>query len=147
MNKNSLILLRIVYCTHLLTAVLLVAIFELQLLPTGMLAHDAATTYAMEMAGVVLTIISIPVALKMLNFPKFRALLKQQPERYTSFSLIRLSILGAPLLYDTLAYYFTGLDATLGYLGLMVVVAFLFVWPSRGKMEYECDINYSKDEK
>jgi hypothetical protein len=52
-----------------------------------------------------------------------------------------------PLIYNTTFYYLLGEDATLGYLALMTVIAFFFIWPSRGKMDYEMERAKEQQEK
>ena len=141
MNKQTLNLLRAVYCVILLQAALLVIIFETGLLPVGTQAYDSQVNYMVEMTGLILTIVCIPLALKMMHFSRIKELLHQQPRKYQLLSITRLALLGVPLLFDVLAYYLLGFDATLGYLALMIVVAFLFIWPSKDKMEYECGNN------
>ena len=139
MNKKNLSLLRALYCIFLLQAALLVLIYETEMLPVGTQAYDSKANYLVEMSGLLLTIICIPLALKLMNFSWVKKMLRQQPQKYLLLCIIRLGLLGVPLLFDVLAYYLLGLDATLGYLALMIVVAFLFIWPSQEKMEYECN--------
>ena len=44
------------------------------------------------------------------------------------------------------AYYLLGCEPTCGYLALMCVVAFFFIWPSEDKMLYERAIDEPKQE-
>ena len=143
MNTQQLNILRSTYLVALTTAILLIIIFEVGLLPTGTRVYDSMSNYTCEMIGVFLTIISIPVALKLMSLGRIKRLLSDYQDKYFTFSVVRISLLTVPLLYDTAFYYLLGEDATLGYLALMAVVAFLFIWPSRGKMEYELE-NASK---
>lgn len=147
MNKYHLLLLRLCFCGELLTAALIVLIFESGLLPAGELAHDAQAIYLAEMAGVCLTIISIPLAMKFMKFTAVRKALTARPQSYTTYSLLRLMILSVPLLVNTLFYYMTGFDATLGYLAIIMLIPYLFVWPSRARWEDECPTENSRYEK
>lgn len=147
MEQKIIKLLRYTFVSIVLTAVLLVVIYEAGLLLPGDLAADGQAIYAMEMVGVGLTIVSIPLALKWMTFGWVRNALAEGPEKYLLHALLRQTMLSVPLLYDTLTYYLLGSDPTMGYLGLMTLVAMLFVWPSRGRMEYETRQDYRNDEK
>lgn len=146
MIQKKINILRAIYLGVLMVALLIVVAFETALLPIGTQAADSAQNYILEMTGVVLTLIAIPLALRLMNFTCIKRQLHEHPERYFPLSLLRISILGVALLFDVVTYYLSGLDATLGYLGLMVVVGMLFAWPSQGKMEYECATEESQDE-
>jgi len=143
--KNIITGLRIIYFSVLLTAGLIVLLFETNLLVGGG-PLDPGTLYIVQMAGVLMTIVSIPVALKLMTFSKVRSQVKENEPRYCLWSIIRLGMLSVPLFYNVLMYYFLGFETTFAYLALMCLVPFLFVWPSRGKMEYECQFPYDKDE-
>ncbi|MBR1790959.1 MAG: hypothetical protein IJ754_04290 [Bacteroidaceae bacterium] len=147
MNNKQLNILRSTYLFALMTAIVLIIIFEVGLLPIGTRAYDSMSNYTCEMIGVFLTIICIPVALKLMSFGWIKRQLSIQPDKYFTLSIVRISLLTVPLLYDTIFYYLLGEDATLGYLALMDVIAFLFIWPSQGKMEYELENANKQQEK
>lgn len=147
MNKNHLLILRLSFCCELLIAAMYVVFFESGLLPAGLLAHDTQAIYLAEMAGVCLTIISIPLALKFMKFKAIRRALSSNPQHYTTFCLLRLWMLTVPLWTNILLYYMTGFDTTLGYLAIMMLIPYFFVWPSRGREEDECPTENSHYEK
>ena len=146
-NRKLMTLLRVAYCTSLAIAAMIVVFYETHILTAGTRAYDSQSNYKAEMIGVVLTIVAIPLALKLMSFKKVKALVYQQPKKYLKVSAFRIALLALTLIYNVLTYYLQGFDATLGYLALMVVVAFLFIWPSEGKMEYECGSTLNSDEK
>lgn len=139
-------ILRITYFAALLTAAGLVFIFETGMLPEGDLGADEVFAYWLSMAGVALTIILLPLSLRLM---KFKAVMKSVAEsemNYTRWSLIRIAMLTIPLLYNTLCYYLTGCVTTFAYMALMVAVGFMFIWPSRDRMTYERELLYSQEE-
>ncbi len=139
-------LLRITYCIELLTAVCIAVIFETGLLPEGDWAADEVLNYWLSMAGVTLTIILLPLSLRLMKFEKVKQYVAESEMNYVRCSLVRIAMLGVPLLFNTLCYYFTGCETTYAYMALMAVVCFLFIWPSKDKMNYERENHYTQDE-
>lgn len=82
-------------------------------------------------------IILLPLALRLMKFKRVKESVAQSEQNYERWALIRIVLLGIPLLYNVLCYYLTGCEPTYGYMALMAAVCFLFIWPSRDKMEYE----------
>ena len=135
--QNTTLLLRIVYCSELFTALLLAVLFETDFLPAGTMAIDEGQEYVFNMLGVILTIIGLPLALKLMTFKRVRAQIQQNEQNYLQWALIRLMLLNVPLIYNEILYYVTGFNTSCGYLALICVVGFCFVWPSKEKMLYE----------
>ena len=143
---NTIQFLRALFFGELLTAALLAVIFETGMLASSQLAEPDGRAYILEIAGVGLTVVSIPLAMKLMHFETVRRAVKDDEARYRTWSCLRLVILFGSLIYNLLMYYLLGFDVTCGYLALMTVVAFFFVWPSRGKMEYESKLSYPQNE-
>ena len=121
--------LRITYICELLTSALLAVIFETGLLEGGQLADNPQTAYVLEIIGIVLALVCIPLAMKLFHFEKVSQAVNTDDLAFTRWSTYRLCLLGLPLLYNTLMYYLLGFDVTCGYLALMSVVPFIFIWP------------------
>ncbi len=144
---NTTKILRLFFAAEILAPILVAIIFESGLVELDSLSgSDALVTYCMQMVGIVLTIGIIPFALKMmkLSFVKRRIQLSEQ--EYCRWSIIRIAILAVPLFYNTLAYYLLEFEPTCGYLALIVLVAFCFVWPSDGRMRQERELIYDQEE-
>lgn len=138
--------LRITYCIELLTAVCFAVIFETGLLPEGDWAADEVLNYWLSMAGVALTIILLPLSLRLMKFEKVKQYVAESEMNYVRCSVVRIVMLGVPLLYNTLCYYLTGCVPTYAYMALMAAVCFLFIWPSHDRMTYERELLYSQEE-
>lgn len=139
-------ILRITYIVSLLTAAIITVLGETGLMPSGVLDLDPQETYIIEIVCALFTIVCIPLAMKLLNFKRVREQVKGNPQRYTAWSIIRISMLQTPLILCLLMYYLMGFDTNCAYLALMVLVAYVFIWPSRGRMEYECELSYPQNE-
>ena len=137
--------LRFIYCAELLIAALIAILYEAGLIAEGTLAGNDLRTYWMSIVGIALTIVLVPVAMRLMKFKRVNNAVVQDEAAYYHWSIVRFALLGLPLLYNTLCYYLLGCETTCGYLALMVVVAFLFVWPSMDKMEYEREGGMNND--
>lgn len=143
---NSIKLLRIVFFSGLLAAGLLVLLFETEMLESGALTGDEQTAYWLGIVGVALTIIAIPTALKLMTWKRVKADVKQSEQSYVRWSILRLLMLTTPFLYNLLVYYLLGCEPTYAYMALMLLLVFLFVWPSQDKMNYERELDKQEKE-
>lgn len=138
-KMNIIKILQFIYCFELLMGVFLAVMFETETVPTGILATDGSLAYTMELIGVAVCILSIPLALKLLSFRAIKAQVANSKRLYFKWSACRIFILSISLIYNLLIYYLFGCNPTCGYLALMSATAFLFIWPSHDKMAYECE--------
>lgn len=139
--------LRIFFAAEILTPILLAIVFETALVEMDShLVDEPLVTYWMQMAGIVLTISAIPFALKMMKLAYVKRRIQTSELEYCRWSIIRIAILGVPLIFNTLAYYLLEFDPTCGYLALIVLVAFCFVWPTDGRMRQERELIYDQEE-
>ena len=89
------------------------------------------------MTGIALTVIVIPLSLKWMTLRRVKVAIKDSEEAYRMHYSLRLYMLSLTLIYHIILYFMSGCEPTFGYMALMVVVAYLFVWPSEDKMRYE----------
>ena len=146
MEKNIIKFLRCFFISCLAAALTIALAFEAQLLEPGIMVGHELANYWMSIIGVAMILINLPAALKLMKFEKVRKEVTASAEAYRKWSILRLSILQTPLLFNVLCYYLFGCEPTYGYMALMALVAHLFVWPSRDKMIYERDLNYTQEE-
>lgn len=143
---NTIKFLRIALCAEFLTIALIIVLFETNVIEPGMLAGDDLANYWMSIVGVAMVIVTIPLALRLMKNKRIKESVAKSEENYLRWSLIRIALLEAPLIYNILCYYLLGCEPTFGYMALMTAVAFIFVWPSKDKMAYEREVEYSQDE-
>lgn len=129
--------LRTIYCTGLLIAVCIAVIFETGLFPEGSVATNEVLHYWLSLVGVGMTIILLPLALRLMKFGFVKKSVVASETNYMRWSIIRIAMLCVPLLYNLICYYATGCEPTFIYMALMAAVCFLFIWPSNDKMMYE----------
>jgi hypothetical protein len=126
-------------------AVLLLVIFETGLADQGLLAGvnngmEFAITTVMEL----LTIASIPLALRLFKFKKVDADLQQRhAEALSKWGVMRLAMLELPLLFNILCYELF-LNTTFGYMAVITALCLPLVWPSSDRCAAESYLTESE---
>ncbi len=118
---------------------LLIAIsFETGIITEGGLtgASDGQTEFSATMLMELITLCSIPVALRLFKFKAIEARLKDSPRQLLRFGSVRILMLGAPMAINLLLYYLF-LSATFGYMTLILFLAMTFVYPSESRCQNE----------
>lgn len=127
------------WCLCVLTAVL----YEVDVLPQGALSDDVRTGYTMQVAGILLTVLLIPLSLRMFHLSKTRYVSKlpvmDALKSYRRWSEVRLCLLLVPALLNISVYYWTMDTAGLLCAG-MVLLASLFCVPGRNRLRSELDL-------
>ncbi len=121
--------------TALLAVCLLVAAAgEFGILPLGIVPEDYV--YNMQIVACVLTVVCVPVALKLLSWRRVRCCVANDPEEYCLWATKRLLMIYIPMLVDIALHYLL-MDMSPFYLALICAVAVLYVWPSKVRMRQE----------
>jgi len=96
----------------------------------GDLAGEAQTEFVFTFVMELVTLGCAFLSLRLFKFGKVKNdLVSRKALALKKWGIIRLFLLGAPLLLDTLLYY-TYMKATFGYLALILVLCLPFVYPS-----------------
>ena len=118
------------YVAQVALALVAVAVFELDLLPVGVMAHDKQSDFVLTF---VMELMSLGGAFLGLRLFKFKVihddLVKRQEKAMWKWGMTRLLILEAPMVVDTLLYY-TYMNTTYGYLAIILLLCLPFVFPS-----------------
>lgn len=119
----------IAFAAPIILSLLMVALFETDVLPCGLLEGQAEFLTAVTMELV--TIMAIPVALKMFRL-KFIATRLTTPRALMRWGLLRLLLLGVPMVVNALSYYLF-MSAAFGYLGIILLLCMVFVTPTKAR--------------
>lgn len=129
---------------------LLIALYETDVLPQGMMVGDARMEYILQTAGILLAMGLIPVSLRLFGLSLTRYVktmpLPEALKSYRRWSEVRLGLLLAPALFNLSVYYWT-LDLTGMLCAGMLLVASLFCVPGRERLLMELDLNREEGEK
>ncbi len=140
---NLLSTLKIEYSLFWVGALCLIPLYESNLLQEGIYAGDKLMEYILYTIGILLSVIFIPLALKLFSVSLNKRLpnlsIDEALKSYKKWSEIRLALLFIPTILNISFYYMT--MQTTGLLcASMALVASLFCVPNRNKIITELDI-------
>lgn len=121
------------YIAQIALALVVVVLFELDVLPVGVMADDKQSDFIYT---ALMEIVSLGAAFLGLRLFKFKAihddLVKRQEKAMWKWGMARLIILEAPMVIDTLLYYIY-MNTTYGYLAIIMLLTLPFVFPSENR--------------
>ena len=121
------------YIAQIVIALVIIVLFETDVLPTGIKADDKQSDFVLT---ALMEIISLGAAFFGLRLFKFKAihndLVSRKETAMWKWGMARLIILEAPMVINTLLYYIY-MNTTYGYLGIMLLLCLPFVFPSAGR--------------
>lgn len=136
--------LKIEYIVFWVLVILTLALYELDVLPQGILIDDAHTSYMLEVLGVLLTVCLIPFSLRLFNLSLVHLVKQRALESalisYRRWSEIRLALLLAPALVNLSVYYWT-LETTGLLCSAMVMLASFFCVPGMKRLRSELNLD------
>ena len=135
------------YFAQIVIALVIIVLFETDVLPTGIKADDKQSDFVLT---ALMEIISLGAAFFGLRLFKFKAihndLVSRKETAMWKWGMARLIILEAPMVINTLLYYIY-MNTTYGYLGIMLLLCLPFVFPSVGRCLAETTEEEVKSEK
>ncbi len=122
---------------------ILVALFEAEWLPVGLLEHEDQWVYYLQIAGVLVALAAIPASLKFFHVQVGRLKgLSIGPvrilRRYVLLSYLRIGGLAFPILFNLVLYYLS-LNRAPAFMALITLLATIFCIPSEERLRYELD--------
>ena len=121
------------YVGIILLALLLVLLFETGVMESGRLAGSNQSEFIATAAMELLSLGGAFLGLRLFKFSAIHQQLRaQQSPALLRFGLLRLAVIGIPMLCDTLFYYMY-MNPTFGYLAIMLLLCLPFVCPSMSR--------------
>ena len=117
-------------------SIVLVALFETDLLPCGMMKGiDASGEFVVATAMELVTLCVVPLALRLF---RFRCVSKRLTDARAllCWGFIRMLMLCVPMVVNTLLYY-VYMNVAFGYMGIVLLISLAFVWPTKSRCESE----------
>ena len=94
------------FCTALGLSLLVVVLFETDLLPVGLLVGDKSSEFVPATVMELLTLCTIPLALRLFRFRRVSAQLKTAPKRaLLCWGTFRMLLICVPMMANCLLYY------------------------------------------
>lgn len=136
--------LMVFYIAQIVFAIVFVVLFELDLLPAGIMAEDKQSDFVLT---ALMEIVSLGAAFLGLRLFKFQTihkdLVNRKEKAMWKWGMTRLLILEAPMVVDTLLYYIY-MNTTFGYLAIILLLCLPFVFPSLTRCEDETEYSHSQ---
>ena len=138
--KRTQKLLMSTFATFVAVTLVIAALFESDLLPTGILKDDVGSdefwaATIMEL----LTLCIIPVSLRLFKFGAVSRRLVSA-ESLLKYGMVRMLMLCLPMLANTLLYYLY-MNVAFGYMAIIVFLCLAFVLPTKTRCESEASAN------
>ena len=122
-----------VFRVFIAVALLLVALFETETLPIGIMEGREQVEFGLVFFMELITVCLIPLALRLFKFKKVEADLKRHGAvALRKWGILRLLMLLLPLMKNTLLYYLF-MNTTFGYMAIIVLLTTPFVYPSMSR--------------
>lgn len=131
--KKTVNILRTLFIASVGIAVVVAALYELDILPSGVLADRPQDEFLCTIAMELVTIVFIPIALRLFKTKDVdRRLDEGDIKTFKTWSIVRILMITVPLLMNTLLYYIF-MNTTFGYMALILLICLPFIYPETRK--------------
>lgn len=130
------------YIFFIVVAVIITVLCENDIIHNGIFADNKQAEFISLSIMELVTIISIPVSMKLPNIKKVKEHIKANPDKnILRWGTLRLNLIGIPLIINTLLYYFY-MHVAFGYMAIIGLICLAFIYPGK-----EIHINESSENK
>ena len=131
--KKTVNILRTLFIASVGIAVVVAALYELDILPSGVLAYRPQDEFLCTIAMELVTIVFIPIALRLFKTKDVdRRLDEGDIKTFKTWSIVRILMITVPLLMNTLLYYIF-MNTAFGYMALILLICLPFIYPATRK--------------
>jgi len=131
--KKTQTLLMAIFVISLALCLLMVILFESNILATGGLTSDKQTEFLLTTLMELTTLGSVFLALRLFKFEKIhRDLCTRKEAALQKWGILRLLLLIGPMMINTLLYYLF-MNPTFGYMAIIELLCLPFVFPSMNR--------------
>ena len=125
--------LKIIFWSGLISAALIVILFETGVIETGLLESGSKGEFILLTIMELFTIGAIPLALYLFKIKRIqRDLYERREKALQQWGLMRMNLLSQPLFINTLLYYLY-MNVSFGYLAIILFICLFFIYPSEGR--------------
>ncbi len=126
-----------VFCIPVLLCLLMVLLYETELLEPGISGAGGVKEYYWVGAMELVTICTIPLALRLLKFGFVcRAIVAAPESGLKRWGICRLLMIGVPMMVNTFLYY-QFMNVAFGYMAIIGLLSLAFVYPSETRCQQE----------
>ena len=135
--KETRNLLMTLFCIPIGYVVAVAIVFETNIFESGIYADDKNVEFMMTAVMELLTLGTVFLALRLFKFNKVHDdLVARKYAALKKWGLLRLLMLGLPMMYNTYLYYMF-MNTTFGYMTIIQMLCMPFMYPSKSRCEAE----------
>ncbi len=135
--KRTMKVLRVELFASILASLLLVALFEADALPCGVLCGGGNAEFILACIMELLTICLVPLSLWLFKVGRIgRDLRSRRGAALLRWGTIRMMMLCLPMVSNTLLYYLF-MNVAFGYMAIIGLISLAFIYPGRARCEAE----------
>ena len=141
--KQTQRLLMILFITSIVLPLAMVVLFETGIIATGIMAGETQSEFLLTSTMELVTLAFAFLSLRLFKFGRIHAdLVNRQEKALLKWGYLRLLLIQAPLVINTLLYYLY-MNPTFGYLAIILALCLPFVYPSMDR----CMAEVSEEQK
>lgn len=128
--KETKKILMTTYIALIVLTLVIVVCYETDMMESGVLSESKQTEFIAVTMMELATLSSAFLALRLFKFKKIHeSLIKLKEKALLQWGLLRIALLGVPMAVNTYLYYMY-MNATFGYLAIILLLCLPFVFPS-----------------
>ena len=137
--KETRNLLMTLFCIPIGYVVAVAIVFETNIFESGLYADDKNVEFMMTAVMELVTLGTVFLALRLFKFNKVHDdLVARKYSALKKWGLLRLLMLGLPMMYNTYLYYMF-MNTTFGYMAIIQMLCMPFVYPSKSRCQAEVE--------
>ena len=137
--KETRNLLMTLFCIPIGYVVAVAIVFETNIFESGLYADDKNVEFMMTAVMELVTLGTVFLALRLFKFNKVHDdLVTRKYAALKKWGLLRLLMLGLPMMYNTYLYYMF-MNTTFGYMAIIQMLCMPFVYPSKSRCQAEVE--------
>lgn len=107
--------------------------FELNIFSPGIYQNEAVALFVFTSIMELVTLISIPLALRLFKIKKIREeLMAMKDEALGKWGVLRLTMLADTMMINTVLYYIF-MNVAFGYLAIILFISIMFILPTKSR--------------
>lgn len=134
-------ILRVMLTCNLALMAMIVALFETEVFMPGIIEKGSQTEFLILTLMEIITICTIPFALKMFKLGFVRRAIAADPASgLLRWGAIRICLICDPMVVNTLLYYITPLNVAFAYMAIIGLISLVFINPTVKRCEAESEM-------
>lgn len=137
--KRTQSILTIEIAAFVVAALIVVVLFESNPLLEGSLADSKTHEFLVVTAMELLTLCTVPLALRLFKFKSVERSLKENGQQaLLKWGTIRIMLIVVPMLLNVILFYLFG-NVAFGYMAIILFLCLFFIYPTKSRCEAEAE--------